>query len=294
MNPFIQILNFIMTAWQGIQTQQKQDEYDKAVEKQIAEGTALLTERQVEALRLISEDPQSGQATEILKQLNVNLPKEAKAEVLRIDREAQARRTDFLANYDARTGEYLAQNDRTTAELLAGLKGQGEQELRDTRRVFSEQSAEALGDLSSRGLSGSGAGASIRHGFATRESDELARIRERVAAQRAEYQQSGAQRRVDAYSTVENARANFDSAMSGDIANQRAAALDIAYGFEQDTGTAYADRLSGLADTRRDTWLDTQGDIAYYRGGDTVRNEPPNRQPFNQSAAGFGYQTGRG
>lgn len=330
MNPLWAIPNFLMTAWQASLTQQQRDKYDRAVEQQIAEGRAGADAMQVAALNMISTNRDSAAAKQIYESIYKRIPAEARREIQSIGNAANRRRTSFLSDYDARTGQYLNQNDAATqamlaelnsrnaaisgdyatreADVMALLEGQGDQALKDAELTFGQETERALGDLTSRGLSGSGVGASIRGGFASQKADELARIRERVGAQKAQalsglrgdrlafgeratnlgagFTESGINRRLGAYSDVESARAAYDSAMSGDIADRRERALAQAYGLETGLGGQYADYLTGRADMELGTYLDTER----YKWDllNNIQNVPPDTSRLNQMA----YSTG--
>lgn len=335
MNPIWNLAQLGMTAWQGVLTEKKWKEYQAAVERQIAEGKSGLQARQDVAMRMIATDPSFAKAANILQRQATELPANAYAEVGNVITDAKNRRTKFLSDYDAATGKYLSENDASTAKFLAGLEadkasglsgysqrekevmglleGQGEQAMRDTRRTFGEQSSAALGDLASRGLAGSSVGSSVRSGFATREADQLARIREAVAAQRAGalsglrgdtlgfgerattlgagFGNEAITRRLGAQTGAATGRAAYDAAMSGDTADRRAAALQTAYGLDTGATQDYAGFLVGQGQNALNTYLDTSGDVWGFLND--VQNVPPNPAPFYQSAAQTGYGFGR-
>lgn len=324
-------LQGLVALWQGKLTDEQWNKYQQAVEQQIAEGKSGLEARARAAMDLIAENPDSQEAQNILRELNIEVPREMRGEVARSTRQYQDRRREFLNAFDVATGNYLTQERSDTdrfinelsarnaaiAEGYAGretdvlglLEGQGEQAYKDIRESYGKQTAAALQDLASRGLSGSGVGASVRTGLAKEESSSLAREREAVSRMRAEYlarlrgeglafderaatlgagfQESGIARRLAAQRDVEFARSQYDAAMSGDTLANRQAALNRYWNSRIGLGSDYANYLTGERDLALNTYLGTTGD--YFDFINNVRNVPPNRAPLNAAYQSWGY-----
>ena len=325
-------INLIMSLFEVGANSEEKKKYDAAVEQQIKEGRDGLQARSETALQMIQDDPSSNVAKHVMNNLRTRLPREAYDEVEQVVKRGNKRRTDFLGDYDRRTGQYLNQLDTDTgammqdfrganaglaagfgqreADVMALLEGQGDQALKDTERVFGEETDASLADLNARGLGGSGVGSSVRSVGATRKADQLARIREDTGRLKATtlaglrgdtlgfgersnnlaagFGETAINRRLGAYGDAATGRFAYDSAMSGQLEDRRQNALNRAYEMDTNLNTQYADYMNNRGMNRVDTYLNTTGD--YWDFLNNVNNVPPD----SSGAVNRAYSAGAG
>ena len=198
------LLGPALTLYFGEQGQEKWDEYNAAVDEQIALGTDQATARITKLMDMIADDPNTNAARTILEQMKLNPPQKALREVGESKKAHEERRNAVLGAFDEMAGTALAQGERDTAGFLKGLDTKtaelgakyatdeadvmglldtvGNQGTKDIQKEFSTERAETLADLTSRGLGGQGVAGSLSHGLVTREADALARHNEQIAA----------------------------------------------------------------------------------------------------------------
>lgn len=258
----------LMWAWQASLTSQQWKKFQAAVEQQIAEGRSIAEARTRAAMSMIESDPHTQQAQAILQTMYEQVPERMRGEYGELIDQGVNERQAFLGDYDARMGG-----------VQGILDDYGTQALKDVKGVFGRERGRAIGQLTDQGLTGSGVGASIAHGFATREADALARAREAAALVKSN----------QAFQ-IESGRAAYDAAMRGDTQALRERALQSAYGTEIGLGQGLADFQAGRGQQALDTFLGTTGDYMDFITG--IQNQPPSSDAVNQFALAFGRGAG--
>jgi len=356
MESLIAFIQLLMSGALGAQAQRKWEDYQTSVDQQIAEGRIDYDQAVQQTMDRLATDPNLADARKILEDRYSNLSRTFKDDYSSLRREAGQSRAGFLRRYDLGTTRYLMDERHGTADLLRDLErqsgqlrgqydsrtadlaaryaqreadvmglleGQGEQALKDTQRTFGEQTAASLGDLAARGLSGSGVASSIRGGMATRESDQLARIREAVAAQKAGalgslrgeglasaerttgeglgfgaramelgagFRESGINRRLQAAANVQQARAAYDAAMRGESLGMGERGITGASELDYQTGGSLADYLYGLGTYGTDLYSNLNNQRLGWLYGGPIQYMPPDTSWL----PAFSYGTGSG
>jgi hypothetical protein len=226
-------------------TDKQWKKFNATLEAQIAEGKAYTEAAMHAMMGIVENNPHTQQADFILQNLYQTLPGEM-----------QRYQQEFLGTYDKRMGK-----------VTGLLDDYGTQALKDVRTTFGEAKGSAMQDLVEQGLTGGGVASSIGHGFATREADALARVREQAALVKA-----------NSLYNIEAGRAQWDAALQGNV-----------YDTQMGLGQGLADFQGGWGQTENEAFA---GEVDRgYENIYAVSNQPPGREGVNQLAYGaFGGQ----
>jgi hypothetical protein len=234
--------SIFMWLYEAILTDEQQKKFNTTLEAQIAEGKAYTEAAMSAMMGVVENNPHTQQAQSILQNLNQTIPQEM-----------QRYQQEFLSTYDKRMGK-----------VTGLLEDYGTQALKDVRTTFGEAKGSSMQQLVEQGLTGGGVASSIGHGFATREADALARVREQAALVKA-----------NSLYDIEAGRAEWDAALQGNV-----------YDAQTNLGQGLADFEGQWAQTENEAFageLDRGYENIY-----AVQNVPPNKEGFNQ----LGFSTG--
>jgi hypothetical protein len=263
--PIVNILQLVWNSILGNQTGEQWREFQDAVEEQIQAGLSVSEARVRAAMHMFDTSPDFSDARAALERNISELPDELRSEYESVIGRSGENKEQFDRRME-RIASGFTQRERDVMDQISDI---GEQDIADIERSFGEQQGAALSDLSSRGLAGSGVGASIRGGFTTRRKDATSRSRDATARLKS-----------NALAGLRGDALNFGGNFAGQsleagnqVQNVRERALLNAFNAESGGNAALADALYGQGTNAIDTFLGGTGDYLDFLEG--VTNVPP-------------------
>lgn len=233
------IVGFWYSLFQLEASQKAWVKFQNDVQDQIDDGMDAITAGAAASANAIRDDPDLKEARAILRDLSENLPDRMKADYDKLFNQAATNINDFKTSLSGIDAQY----EQRITDVMGLLEGQGEQALKDIARTFGEAAGQVSASLAERGLAGSGVGASVAAGFATKEADALARSREATGLLKADALSGLTGEQLRAKQQGLGLAAGFEQQLFGN----QAQALSQVYGVESNTGLGYANFLSGVA-----------------------------------------------